>query len=124
MCVCVAYILMLRFFSEHKDKTYTHTHTMYHLQLVLTNLRAMLSVQVRRKFEKEADCTDDEYKGAMYELFGKAIHQYRGLDYLNKIEQTDATFGEVLDLVKSWGYHDHEWDWESTNDQPQNEKPN
>jgi hypothetical protein len=92
---------------------------MYHLQLVLTNLRAMLSVKVRKK---EADCTDDEYKGAIRELFGKAIDQYCGLDYLNKIEQIDATFEEVLNLVKSWGYQDHEWTWESTNDQPQSEK--
>jgi hypothetical protein len=92
---------------------------MYHLRLVLTNLRAMLSVEVRRKFEREEDCTDDEYKGAMREVFGKAIDQHRGLDYLNKIEQIDATFEEVLDLVKSWGYHDHEWEWDDQS--PQNE---
>jgi hypothetical protein len=92
---------------------------MYHLRLVLTNLSAMLSVQVRRKFEKEADCTDDEYRGAMREVFGKAIHQYCGLDYLNEIQQIDATFEEVSDLVKSWGYRDHEWEWDDQS--PQNE---
>jgi hypothetical protein len=99
---------MLRFFLKLKGNTHTHTH-MYHLTLVLTNLKAMLSVKVELDFETEADCNEDEYHEGMYELIGEAIHQYHGLDCLNKIKQAQLTFGEILDLVKSWGYHYHEF---------------
>jgi hypothetical protein len=83
---------------------------MYHLTLVLTNLKAWLSVKVELKFETEADCTEEEYDEGLYELIAEAIHQYRGADYMNEIKQSHIYFGTALDLVKSWGYRYHEYE--------------
>jgi hypothetical protein len=81
---------------------------MYHLTLVLTNLKAMLSVKVELDFTSEEDCNEEEYYDGMYELIAEAIHQFRGADYMNEVKQSRMTFGETLELVKSWGYRYHE----------------
>jgi hypothetical protein len=85
---------------------------MYHLTLVLTNLKAMLSVKVELNFETEADCTEDEYHDGMHELISEAILQYYGPECLNEAKQSHLTFGDAWDLVKLWGYryHEHESD--------------
>jgi hypothetical protein len=83
---------------------------MYHITLLLTNLKAMISVKVELDFKTEADCNEEEYHEGMYELISQAIHQYRGADYMNEVKQSRMTFGEVMALVKSWGYHYHEFE--------------
>jgi hypothetical protein len=83
---------------------------MYHITLVLTNLKAMLSVKVELKFETEANCTEDEYHDGMAELISEAILQYYGPESLEGAKQAELTFGEILDLVKSWGYRYHEYE--------------
>jgi hypothetical protein len=83
---------------------------MYHLTLVLTNLKAWLSVKVVLDFETEADCTEEEYHEGMFELIAEAIHQYYGEDCMNEIKQSDISFGTALELVESWGYRYHEYE--------------
>jgi hypothetical protein len=83
---------------------------MYHLTLVLTNLKAMLCVKVELDFTSEEDCNEEEYHDRMYELIAEAILQYYGLDCLNEVKQSRLTFGEALALVKSWGHRYHEFE--------------